>query len=206
MPKVRLSKDVDYIIMINYFAVNPKDQQEFAELEVKEIDKYGDNMDSALAASFHRSLEGSRVFNYAHWQSQEALSASQQSEEFEAHIDRMSHLDFTPDPRVYEVVGICSEEQPAIDSNSDLVPVLTMVYVLPGSQQPIVEFLTCDRLLQENVVSSHLLRSRDEERVAIYTQCRDRNTAQSLSISLSDISELIDRIETFTYELLGSYN
>ena len=38
MPKVRLSKDVDYITMINYFSVNPKDQREFAE-EVKEIKK-----------------------------------------------------------------------------------------------------------------------------------------------------------------------
>ena len=206
MPKVRLSKDVDYITMINYFAVNPKDKQEFAELEVKEIDKYGDNMDSALAASFHRSLEGSRVFNYAHWQSQQALEASQQSEEFKAHIDRMSHLDFTPDPRVYEVVGICGEEQPVIDSNSSTFLVLTMIYALPGSQQSIIEFITCDRLLQAGIVSSHLLRSRDGERVAVYTQCRDRNTAKSLSISLSDISELIDRVETFPYELLGSYN
>lgn len=111
MPKIYLSKDVDYVTMINYFSVAPNDQQEFAEIEVKEIDKYGDKMNSALAASFYRSIEGSRVFNYAHWQSQEALEASQQTEEFKAHIDRMSHLDFAPDPRIYEVVGIYGTEK-----------------------------------------------------------------------------------------------
>ena len=98
MPKVRLSKDVDYITMINYFDLDPKDREEFAELEVKEIDKYGNNMDSALVASFHRSLKGSRVFNYAHWQSQQALKASQQTDEFKAHIDRIETLP-------YEILG-----------------------------------------------------------------------------------------------------
>lgn len=204
MPKVRLSKDVDYITMINYFSVDPKDKQEFAELEVKEIDKYGNNMDSALAASFHRSLKDSRVFNYAHWQSQQALEASQQTDEFKAHIDRMSHLDFTPDPRVYQVVDIYGQE-PIIDSKDEVFPVLTMIYIRSGSQSSIVEFLTEDLLLQKGVISAHILRSQDGERVAVYTQCRDRANAESLSISLSDISELIDRIETLPYELLGSY-
>ena len=123
MPKIYLSKDVDYVTVINYFSVAPDDQQEFAEIEVKEIDKYGDNMDSALAASFHSSIEESRVFNYVHWKSKEALKASQQTEEFKAHIDRMSYLDFTPDPRIYEVVNIYDSEQPSIDSENNSIPV-----------------------------------------------------------------------------------
>ena len=206
MPKIYLLKDVDYVTMINYFSVAPDDQQEFAEMEVKEIDKYGDNIDSALAASFHSSIEGSRVFNYAHWQSQEALEASQQTEEFKAHIDRMSHLDFTPDPRVYEVVGIYGTKQPVIDSKSDLITILTMIYAQPGSQFSIIEFLNSQNTIQEGIISSHLLRSQDEERVAVYTQCRDRAFAKSQSSLFTDIAELADKIETLPYEVLGSYN
>ena len=207
MPIVRLSKDVDYVTMINYFSVAPEDKQEFAEMEVKEIDKYGDNMDSALAASFHRSMEGSRVFNYAHWKSKKALEASQQTSEFKAHIKRMSHLDFTPDPRVYQVVHIYGAEEPVINSESSIVPILTMIYAKSGSQQQIIDILMRNNLARSpDIASSHLLRSEDGQRVAIYTQCRDRSTAESWKKSFSKIAELADNIETLPYELLGSYN
>ena len=141
MPTIYLSQEVDYVTMINYFSVAPEDQQEFAEIEVQEIEQYGDQMNAAIAASFHRSLVGSRVFNYAHWQSKEALEASQQTEEFKAHIKRMSHLNFTPNPRVYQVVEIFSPEPIVIDSNNNLITVLTMIETQANLQKQIIEKL-----------------------------------------------------------------
>lgn len=146
------------------------------------------------------------MFNYAHWQSKEALEASQKTEEFKAHIDRMNHLDFAPNPWIYEVVGIYGTKQPVIDRKSDLVTVLTMIYARPSSQSSIVEFINSQHMSEEGIISSHLLRSRDEERVVVYTQCCDRAFAKSQSSLFTDIAELTDKIETLPYKVLGSYN
>ncbi|MBV6624813.1 MAG: antibiotic biosynthesis monooxygenase [Rivularia sp. (in: Bacteria)] len=208
MPKINLSQDTNYVTMINYFSVAPKDQREFAEIEVKEINKYGDNMDGALAASFHRSLEGSRVFNYAHWKSKEALEASQQTEEFKQHIQRMSYLDFTPDARVFAVISIDSLETPEISQKDAYVPTLTMIYTDENKQSEIIKKLQNQNILKQNehIISSHILRSLDGDRVAVYVQNPNLSVAKSIEGSFEYLTELADKIETLPYEILGSYN
>ena len=215
MPTIR--QQADYVTMINYFRVAPADQEEFAQIEAEEVDKYGVDMDAALAASFHRSLQGSRVFNYAQWRSKEALEASQQTEEFKQHLKRMSHLDFTPDPRVFKVVSIIDNgEAPVISQSSDVVPTLTMIFTKPEYQAQI-----SDRLLKEMqkmspqkleaFVSSHLLQSTDGERVAVYTQWSNKAAARRTSVEegdanlLDSVRELADQVEILAYEVVRTY-
>ncbi|MGF1493803.1 MAG: antibiotic biosynthesis monooxygenase family protein [Microcoleaceae cyanobacterium] len=216
---VTIRQASSYVTMINYFQVAEKDQREFAQVEVEEIEKYGAEMDGALAASFHRSLTGNRVFNYAQWESKEALQASQETEAFKQHLERMSHLDFTPDPKVYEIIELFSlEENPKVQQENTITPVLTMVFTRPDTQAKIIELFQKefkDHIISSQftgLVSSHLLRSKDGERVALYTQWNNESITLTREVeelsrtTLNQIKSLSEEFESLAYEVVGVYN
>lgn len=209
-------EEPNYVTLINYFSVASNDKEAFARLELEEINKHWKKKDGAITASVHKSLSGNRVFDYAHWDSQAALDKWQQSDAFKEHIESMSlsHLDFEPDPRIYEVVSIVSDES-APKISDQLVTTLTMIWAQPNTQSGIVEQLkeamqSLATQKPKEMVFSHLLRSSDEERVAIYAQWQNENAAEGspfgLKVDFLDaVDELIEDSETLAYEVVGTY-
>lgn len=58
-----------------------------------------------VSANFHKSLDGTRVVNYAQWKSQEAFEAVLQNPEAKKHLEEAFKLS-QPDPHLYKVVSV----------------------------------------------------------------------------------------------------
>jgi quinol monooxygenase YgiN len=57
------------------FRMMPSNQPEMVERTTVELDRAMNNSPGLISATFHRSLDGTRMFNYGQWESQEAFEA-----------------------------------------------------------------------------------------------------------------------------------
>ncbi|WP_293352724.1 MULTISPECIES: antibiotic biosynthesis monooxygenase [unclassified Microcoleus] len=57
------------------FRMMPSNQPEMVKLTTTELDRAINNSPGLISATFHRSLDGTRMFNYGQWESQEAFEA-----------------------------------------------------------------------------------------------------------------------------------
>lgn len=89
--------------LINVFTVAPEDQQRLVDLLVEATEQVMSKQPGYLAANIHRSLDGTRVTNYAHWRSPQDFQALARNPEVVAHMRRAQEL-ATFEPALYEVV------------------------------------------------------------------------------------------------------
>jgi quinol monooxygenase YgiN len=68
-PKIEKGK---YFVHFAEFSMKPENQPDMVEL-AKEHVKPAMNLPGLLSATFHRSLDGTRVINYGQWENQEAI-------------------------------------------------------------------------------------------------------------------------------------
>ncbi|PSB40080.1 antibiotic biosynthesis monooxygenase family protein [Chamaesiphon polymorphus] len=57
------------------FRMMPSNQPEMLRRTTAELDRAMSNSPGLISATFHRSLDGTRMFNYGQWESQEAFEA-----------------------------------------------------------------------------------------------------------------------------------
>ena len=98
-----ISPDRDLVTLINVFQVDPARQQELVEVLVGATESVISAMPGYVSANIHRSLDGSRVANYAQWESREAFEAMLRRPEAQPHLEAASRL-ATAVPVLYEVV------------------------------------------------------------------------------------------------------
>ena len=72
---VTISKDNDVVTLINVFTVAPEDQQRLVDVLVDATQSVMRKQPGFISANIHRSLDGTRVTNYAQWRSREAFEA-----------------------------------------------------------------------------------------------------------------------------------
>ncbi|MBD2307888.1 antibiotic biosynthesis monooxygenase [Chroococcidiopsis sp. FACHB-1243] len=65
----------DRITHLAEFRMISANQQEMVKRASSELDRAMNNSPGLISATFHRSLDGTRVFNYGQWESQEAFEA-----------------------------------------------------------------------------------------------------------------------------------
>ncbi|MBD1918345.1 MULTISPECIES: antibiotic biosynthesis monooxygenase [Cyanophyceae] len=65
----------DRVTHLAEFRMMPMHQPEMIKRTAAELDRAMSNSSSLLSATFHRSLDGTRMFNYGQWESQEAFEA-----------------------------------------------------------------------------------------------------------------------------------
>ena len=65
-------KEGEYIVHFAEFKMQPENQPRMVEL-AKEHVKPAMKQPGLISATFHRSLDGTRVINYGHWENQEAI-------------------------------------------------------------------------------------------------------------------------------------
>jgi quinol monooxygenase YgiN len=67
--------EAERITHLAEFRMMPSNQPEMVERTTTELDRAMSNSPGLISATFHRSLDGTRMFNYGQWESQEAFEA-----------------------------------------------------------------------------------------------------------------------------------
>jgi quinol monooxygenase YgiN len=66
-----ISKDNKCVTLINTFTVEPSNQQKLLDLLIEATETSVRHKKGFISASFHRSLDGTKITAYAQWQSVE---------------------------------------------------------------------------------------------------------------------------------------
>ena len=103
---VTISRDNDVVTLINVFTVAPEDQQRLVDVLVDATQSVMRKQPGFISANIHRSLDGTRVTNYAQWRSREAFEAMLGDREAAEHMGEAARLAEHFEPHLYEVTFV----------------------------------------------------------------------------------------------------
>ncbi|MGG8408188.1 antibiotic biosynthesis monooxygenase family protein [Streptomyces sp. 12297] len=89
--------------LINVFTVAPERQQELAALLAHATETIMKHQPGFICANFHVSQDGSRVVNYAQWESEEHYRALLANPEARSHMRRAATIATDIQPRLFTV-------------------------------------------------------------------------------------------------------
>jgi quinol monooxygenase YgiN len=93
------------VTLINVFTVDPEHQDDLVKLLVEATDQVIRHRPGFVSVNVHASLDGTRVVNYAQWDSRSDLEAMLADPQSQAHISEISALARSA-PQLYRVAGI----------------------------------------------------------------------------------------------------
>jgi heme-degrading monooxygenase HmoA len=100
-----------YATLINVFTVAPERARELAELLRVATDEVMVDLPGFISANIHLSTDGSRVVNYAQWNSAEAFQTMMQHPAAREHMDKCAEVATSFDPRLYTVESVHSASE-----------------------------------------------------------------------------------------------
>jgi quinol monooxygenase YgiN len=100
---VTIAKDNEVVTLINVFTVAPEDQQRLVDVLADATRTVMRNQPGFVSANIHRSLDGTRVTNYAQWRSTEAFETMLQNQEAAEHMGEAARIADRFEPHLYEV-------------------------------------------------------------------------------------------------------
>lgn len=100
---VRISQDQDVVTLINVFTIEPESQQRLVDLLVEATEATMGSQPGYVSANIHKSLDGTKVTNYAQWRSREAFEAMLGEADPRAHMSAAGRLASAFEPQLYEV-------------------------------------------------------------------------------------------------------
>jgi quinol monooxygenase YgiN len=59
--------------LINVFTVEPRDQQRLVEILIEATKRVMSQQEGFISANIHKSIDGTKIVNYAQWKSREAF-------------------------------------------------------------------------------------------------------------------------------------
>lgn len=89
--------------LINVFTVEPENAQALSDLLTEATEQVMQHIDGFISANIHRSTDGTRVVNYAQWDSAQAFQAMLGNPVARDHLDRAAELAVSYDPHLYTV-------------------------------------------------------------------------------------------------------
>ena len=107
---VNIRKGRDVLTLVNVFTVRPENQQKLVDLLVEATDKTMRKLPGFLSASIHRSLDGTKVVNYAQWRSKTDFDAMRQNPAAQPHLAAVAAI-ATFDPILCEVSESVSRDE-----------------------------------------------------------------------------------------------
>ena len=107
---VTIRKGRDVLTLVNVFTVRPENQQKLVDMLVEATDKTMRKLPGFLSASIHRSLDGTRVVNYAQWRSKTDFDAMRQNPAAQPHLAAVAAI-ATFDPILCEVSESVSRDE-----------------------------------------------------------------------------------------------
>ena len=117
--ETRIFKGQPLVTLINVFTVEPANQQRLIEILTEATEQVTRMLPGFVSANIHRSVDGTRVTNYAQWRSQADLEAIYTNPAFAPHMQQCAEI-ATYDAHVYEVVHVdqCAESGAAADGGT----------------------------------------------------------------------------------------
>lgn len=103
---VTINKDNAVVTLINVFTVAPEDQQRLVDVLIEATEAVMRKQPGFVSANIHRSLDGTRVTNYAQWRSQEAFEAMLRNPETAEHMGEAAGIAESFEPHLYEVSSV----------------------------------------------------------------------------------------------------
>ena len=100
---VTIAKDNEVGTLINVFTVAPEDQQRLVDVLADATRAVMRKQPGFVSANIHRSLDGTRVTNYAQWRSTEAFETMLQNREAAEHMGEAARIAERFEPHLYEV-------------------------------------------------------------------------------------------------------
>lgn len=101
-----ISTEAPVATLINVFTVAADRQRELVDVLVAATEDVMQNIPGFVAANIHASTDGTRVVNYAQWESADAFQAMLQNPDAREHMDRAAELAESFDPRLYDVESV----------------------------------------------------------------------------------------------------
>lgn len=105
MSETTISTKSHVVTLINVFTVDPARQQELIDVLDAATDEFMPRVPGFVSANIHASLDGSKVTNYAQWQSREHFEAMLADPESQAHMGVASAI-ATAEPSLYTVRSV----------------------------------------------------------------------------------------------------
>jgi quinol monooxygenase YgiN len=68
-----IEQDSNVTTLINIFTVQPTNQQRLVDLLIEATEKVMSQQEGFISSNIHKSLDGTRVVNYAQWESKEVF-------------------------------------------------------------------------------------------------------------------------------------
>jgi quinol monooxygenase YgiN len=100
---ITISKDNDLATFVNFFSVEPKNQQKLIDLWKKFVKDVAEKQPGLISANLHKSFDGTRAVNYAQWKTKEDQERMIDSDEAKAWRDDFARL-AEVNPNFYNVI------------------------------------------------------------------------------------------------------
>jgi heme-degrading monooxygenase HmoA len=97
--------DAPIVVLINVFTCTPDNQQRLVEAWQRGTDDVMRSLPGFISANIHRSLDGTKVINYAQWRSREDFQASFANPQVAAYFEKLAQIG-TPAPVLTQVVSV----------------------------------------------------------------------------------------------------
>ena len=99
----QITQDSDVVALINVFTVEPQDQQRLVDALVEATQSNLNQFPGFVSANIHKSFDGTKVVNYAQWESREKYQAMLESPKVAPHLKEAAEIAVSFEPDLYEV-------------------------------------------------------------------------------------------------------
>ena len=103
MDPTTITTDAPVVTLINVFTVEADRQRELVDVLVRATDEVMRYLPGFVSANIHASDDGTRVVNYAQWQSADAYRAMLGNQTAQVHMREAAALADQFDPHLYAV-------------------------------------------------------------------------------------------------------
>lgn len=98
-----IHKDSNIITLINIFTVDPQNQQRLVDMLVETTEQIMNIQEGFISANIHKSLDGTKVVNYAQWKSRDAFEKMLNNPKAMIHMNDILTI-AKSDGNLYDVV------------------------------------------------------------------------------------------------------
>jgi quinol monooxygenase YgiN len=102
---IQINPDLAYIIVVNVFNVSEGQADKLIALAVEGTENVISKADGFVSSSFHKSLDGKNVVNYAQWKTIDNLQQSMRQPGIQTMMQEMSKIAIAS-PGIYTVSTI----------------------------------------------------------------------------------------------------
>src|SRR5919108_3281894 len=181
---VVISKENSNAVVIIRFEVEPQRQQALVNAAINNTEKVMKMKPGFISASFHKSLDGTRVVNYAQWKSAEIYHnsmnniTSDEAKILKAQRFRSGELATDFDLNIYELEFTGGKHNITISKDNNLATFINFFSVKPKNQQKLIdvwiEFVKKVVEKQPGFISANLHKGFDGTRVVNYAQWKTK--------------------------------